>query len=132
MRSIPLCAMCILVMAVSGCVTTPAMNCGQETQPLKAKIGSLQDQIEQLKNENAQLRVQLQAAQAARQQVRMPTAGEIQAALKNAGYYKGPIDNQIGPATKDAIQRFQKAKGMNPDGVVGSRTWQLLSEYLKK
>jgi len=132
MRQISLCVVFILVAFVSGCVTTPSMNCGTETQPLKTKIDSLQAQIEQLKNENAQLRVQLQGALAARQQLRMPTAGEIQTALKNAGFYKGPIDNQIGPQTKEAIQRFQKAKGMNPDGVVGSKTWQLLSEYLKK
>jgi len=51
---------------------------------------------------------------------------EIQIALKNAGYYSGPIDGKIGPKTQAAIKEFQKAKGLTPDGVVGEKTKSLL------
>jgi LysM repeat protein len=46
----------------------------------------------------------------------------VQIALYRHGYYKGPIDGISGPMTKDAIRRFQKAKKLKADGVVGKRT----------
>jgi peptidoglycan hydrolase-like protein with peptidoglycan-binding domain len=46
----------------------------------------------------------------------------VQIALYRHGFYKGSIDGVSGPLTKDAIRRFQKAKGLKPDGVVGKRT----------
>lgn len=59
-----------------------------------------------------------------------PTAVEIQTALKNAGFYTGNIDGKIGPQTKKAIAEFQKAKGLQADGKVGTKTWSALSAYL--
>ena len=56
---------------------------------------------------------------------------QIQAALKNAGFYKGEIDGKIGPRTRAAIKAFQRAKGLNPDGVVGAKTWEELKKHLK-
>jgi len=56
---------------------------------------------------------------------------QIQAALKKAGFYKGEIDGKMGPRTKRAIKEFQKAKKLNPDGVVGGKTWEALERYLK-
>ncbi len=56
---------------------------------------------------------------------------QIQAVLKNAGFYKGEIDGKIGPRTNAAIRAFQRAKKLNPDGVVGARTWEELKGYLK-
>ena len=56
---------------------------------------------------------------------------QIQTALKKAGFYKGEIDGKIGPRTKAAIRAFQKAKKLNPDGVVGAKTWEELKRYLK-
>ena len=56
---------------------------------------------------------------------------QIQASLKKAGFYKGEIDGKMGPRTRRAIKEFQKAKKLNPDGVVGSKTWEMLSQYLK-
>ena len=32
----------------------------------------------------------------------------LQAKLKAKGYYKGPIDGVVGPATRSALQRFMK------------------------
>lgn len=59
-----------------------------------------------------------------------PTPQEIQAALKNAGYYVGAVDDKIGPQTKKAIEEFQKASGLKADGKVGTKTWSLLSKHL--
>ena len=56
---------------------------------------------------------------------------QIQMALKKAGFYKGEIDGKIGHQTRVAIQSFQKAKGLDPDGIVGPKTWEELSKYLK-
>lgn len=57
---------------------------------------------------------------------------KIQMALQKAGYYKGEIDVKLGPRTKRAIKEFQKAKKLNPDGIVGEKTWEALSQYLKE
>lgn len=59
-----------------------------------------------------------------------PTVQQIQAALKNAGFYTGVIDGKKGPLTKKAIVEFQKAKGLTADGKVGPKTWGMLSAYL--
>lgn len=56
---------------------------------------------------------------------------QIQTALKNAGFYKGEIDGKIGHQTRVAIQSFQKAKDLDTDGIVGPKTWEELSKYLK-
>lgn len=55
---------------------------------------------------------------------------DIQRALKNANFYTGAIDGKIGPKTKNAIEEFQKAKGLKPDGKVGPKTWAELEKYL--
>ncbi len=55
---------------------------------------------------------------------------DIQQALKNAGYYNGKVDGVKGKGTRRAIKDFQKANGLKADGVVGSRTWDLLSVHL--
>ena len=59
-----------------------------------------------------------------------PTIQEIQTALKNANLYTGAIDGKKGPMTKKAIEEFQKANGLEADGVVGPKTWAALSKYL--
>lgn len=59
-----------------------------------------------------------------------PTLRQIQIALKNAGYYFGAIDGKIGPLTRGAIEKFQKANGLKADGKVGPKTWGILLGYL--
>ncbi|MBN1526450.1 MAG: peptidoglycan-binding protein, partial [Candidatus Omnitrophica bacterium] len=54
---------------------------------------------------------------------------DIQACLKSAGYYSGSIDGVKGPMTKKAIKEFQRANGLEADGIVGKRTWEILSKY---
>ena len=57
---------------------------------------------------------------------------QIQRALKSAGFYQGPIDGKIGPKTKEAILKFQKAKGLKADGIVGKKTSAELNKYLSQ
>ena len=58
------------------------------------------------------------------------TKKDIQKALKNAGYYDGPIDGKIGPKTRAAIMAFQGDKGLKEDGIPGSQTKEKLAKYL--
>jgi len=51
---------------------------------------------------------------------------EYQTLLKEAGYYRGPIDGIPGPATRSAILRFQRDHGLTADGVVGPATMAAL------
>ncbi len=55
---------------------------------------------------------------------------QIQTALKNAGLYNGSIDGKMGPATKRAIEQFQKNNNLKADGKVGPKTWVALDKYL--
>ncbi len=57
---------------------------------------------------------------------------QIQTALKKAGFYQGAIDGKIGPKTKEAIIKFQKAKGLKADGIVGESTSTDLNKYLSR
>lgn len=59
-----------------------------------------------------------------------PAATEIQTALKNAGFYTGKIDGDIGPGTKKAVEAFQQANNLKVDGKVGPKTWLALSQHL--
>ncbi|MDP3042120.1 MAG: peptidoglycan-binding domain-containing protein [Candidatus Omnitrophota bacterium] len=58
-----------------------------------------------------------------------PTGIEIQTALKNAGFYAGKIDGNIGPKSKKSIEDFQKENGLKVDGRVGPKTWEAMSKY---
>lgn len=61
-----------------------------------------------------------------------PAVHEIQAALKNAGYYIGKVDGKAGPMTKKSIEEFQKSNNLKVDGKVGPKTWSALSQYLNQ
>lgn len=56
---------------------------------------------------------------------------KVQRALEQAGFDPGPIDGEFGPRTDQALRAFQKAQGLEPDGIVGVKTWTALSEYLE-
>ncbi|MBI4355912.1 MAG: peptidoglycan-binding protein [Candidatus Omnitrophica bacterium] len=62
--------------------------------------------------------------------VTKPTTRQIQRALKRAGLYAGTVDGKPGPKTTAAVIKFQKSRGLKPDGVVGRKTWQQLKSYL--
>jgi peptidoglycan hydrolase-like protein with peptidoglycan-binding domain len=57
-------------------------------------------------------------------------AREIQKALRNTGFYSGPIDGILGPGSRKAVKDYQVLHELTPDGVVGPRTWASLRLYL--
>lgn len=50
----------------------------------------------------------------------------LQGRLHDLGYYTDEIDGQFGAATKAAVVDFQRANGLEADGMVGSETKALL------
>lgn len=46
----------------------------------------------------------------------------LQQALKLKGYYTDRIDGKYGASTKEAVEKFQKSKGLFVDGIAGNST----------
>jgi murein L,D-transpeptidase YcbB/YkuD len=122
----------LLVMSLVGCATPRTKR---ETQQLHDRVSILEQELKQ-KDEKIRLlekeleRKEVRVKSQEKKAVPVMTTKGIQRALKNAGYYKGPIDGNIGQQTKEAIKAFQKANGLNSDGMVGKRTWEKLSKHL--
>ncbi|HHT17287.1 MAG TPA: L,D-transpeptidase family protein [Papillibacter sp.] len=51
----------------------------------------------------------------------------VQAMLRTLGFYSGTADGIFGNDTMHAVTAFQKAHGLNPDGVVGYTTFDLMA-----
>ena len=47
---------------------------------------------------------------------------KIQQALKSAGYYTYTVDGIYGSRTAAAVKKYQKAKGLEVDGIAGNQT----------
>ena len=54
----------------------------------------------------------------------------LQRALAQLGYSPGRVDGRYGPATQNALERFQRANGLEPDGVLGPNTLKALKQKL--
>lgn len=54
----------------------------------------------------------------------------LQDALNTIGYNAGTIDGVFGQNTKNAVIRYQRAKGLSPDGIVGCNTWKALTQQI--
>jgi peptidoglycan hydrolase-like protein with peptidoglycan-binding domain len=52
---------------------------------------------------------------------------QLQRVLQQNGYNPGPIDGVFGPMTKVAVIAFQKAKNLEPNGIVDEQTWTILN-----
>jgi len=65
-----------------------------------------------------------------------PLSGEyiadLQKLLKSAGYYSGEITGCFDAATGEAVKKFEQDQGLNPDGNVGTRTWDALVPLFEK
>ena len=60
-------------------------------------------------------------------QMSLPERRRVQARLQALGYYQGNVDAVFGPVTRDAIRRYQEAKGLPQTGRLGvSEATQLL------
>lgn len=53
----------------------------------------------------------------------------LQLRLQKLGYLKAKATGYYGPLTRQAVMRFQQAKGLAPDGVAGASTQASLSGY---
>lgn len=51
----------------------------------------------------------------------------LQRQLLRHGFTPGDVDGQFGGQTRRALVEFQRAKGLNADGVAGPSTWQALN-----
>ena len=58
--------------------------------------------------------------------MRGQTVRDLQSRLYTLGYYQGEIDGEFGAITKDAVTAFQRINGLDPDGIVGEETRELL------
>lgn len=57
---------------------------------------------------------------------RGPDVAEVQRQLSELGYVVGPIDGIFGVRTEAAVIRFQRDRGLVPDGIVGPLTYNAL------
>lgn len=55
---------------------------------------------------------------------------EVQSVLRKLGLYSGPVDGDFGPQTQQAVAEFQRRFGLEPDGAIGPKTWQVLEHFL--
>ncbi|PHM11881.1 peptidoglycan-binding protein [Nostoc sp. 'Peltigera malacea cyanobiont' DB3992] len=51
---------------------------------------------------------------------------KLQQQLKKLGFLKGDADGDFGETTETAVKAAQKRYGLEPDGVVGGSTWEVL------
>jgi len=58
--------------------------------------------------------------------VQDPTVSAVQTDLTQKGYFNGPIDGIYGPATRDAVAKYQIAKGLDVTGSLSPDTLQSL------
>lgn len=114
----------------SGCAST----CGvKKCQDMELQVKNLESRLNTLESGRAlgdiavsDISISEQSAISAESL----TNTDIQAALKNAGFYNGTIDGKIGRNTKKAIEEFQAANNLKADGVAGAKTRAVLIKHL--
>ncbi len=127
-----------LILGLAGCATTKKEQVSaQQQESLQARVNDLEAQLKHRDMEIQSLQAKLTRLQKEKYSVKQApldvskaTPNQIQTALRSAGFYSGPIDGKIGKLTTEAIKEFQKANGLTSDGVVGTKTWAKLREFL--
>lgn len=122
------------IFSLSGCST--GRNKDLEIQGLRNQVTALESQApaktEEVSSTEQVAAVSAESLAKTGETKERPSVRQIQAALKNAGYYQGVIDGKIGKQSRQAIKDFQKANNLSVDGKVGKKTWAALREYLQK
>ncbi len=103
----------------------------EQISTLESENADLQSQVEQLESENAALQEQLAGAETAEPEteaLQTEIAGVeytdksivqmVQQALNDAGYECGTADGVAGSKTVEAINAYEKEKGINVNGVI--------------
>jgi len=140
---IVLLALCL----ISGCGTVPK-KFQSEVSDIKTRVDTLEMRVEGVETKTADVeRMSSEQARAIEDMKSRPVSGtnvtiknrsasksqasvrDIQTCLKNAGFYSGKIDGVKGRQTRKAIRDFQEANSLKVDGVVGPKTWNVLSGY---
>ncbi len=135
----------VFAVSLVGCATTSKTTMTQmefRIAELERQVAEKDQEIEDLRDEvnqssyQARRKATVEAEEATASTkrdgiIRVPvSAGQVQIALKKAGYYDGAIDSKIGSNTKVAIKKFQTDNGLHADGVIGKKTWDKLKTYL--
>ena len=134
----------VVTVLISGCATTRARR-PDAAADLNNQVTQLQTQLQDKDRQIQELESKLESYQRALQttptvnyspayradkssmiRVAGVSALDLQKALQRAGLDPGPIDGKIGRQTKSAVKEFQKRNNLNPDGIVGKKTWALL------
>ena len=58
-------------------------------------------------------------------------ARRLQRSLRALGYGAVPFDGHYGPRTRLGVRRFQRAHGLEADGICGPRTWGELRKAVR-
>jgi len=121
----------LLVFATAGCATSSKKQATQ-SQPIVPQKTSQQESYSKSYDSWSSDAYEIPEQKTYSTTAVQLSPKQIQRALKSAGYYDGPIDGKIGPKTKAAIIKFQKANGLKADGIVGKRTSAELNRYLSR
>jgi murein L,D-transpeptidase YcbB/YkuD len=143
----------VVAAAIAGCSSVPKKY-KEEIAGIKTKVDTLESRVDTVESkqayvekaatEQSQTLEELKAQQAQKSVSKsnisiLDRTGspkgktrDIQTALRNAGFYDGKIDGVKGEQTRKAIKAFQNANGLRDDGVVGPKTWDILSRYLSE
>ena len=134
-RVLLLAGVVFFAVALNGCSTTGKSK-DLEMQGLRNQVTALESQspvkTEETASSDQGAAKNEASATESLDKTDQPTARQIQAALKNAGYYEGVIDGKLGKKTRRAVKEFQKANNLSVDGKVGPKTWTALKEFLQK
>jgi peptidoglycan hydrolase-like protein with peptidoglycan-binding domain len=129
----------LLITVFSFCLTGCSTFAAKDIRNLKSRVSALEERQDAIATSTAPStsgvtyvsQVEVEETYFAGDAESM-TKKDIQAALKKAGYYDGPIDGKLGTKSRKAIRDFQSDKGLKVDGIVGPQTKKALLTYLVK